>query len=175
MFFSVWNRGNEPYLIESGERIAQLVIIPVEQVNLVQVEAFDESQRGEGGFGHSGKTDISSPTLENAVKSVASQQVKVTEEYMKSFKDEVKDEIDSLRELLEKDLMSKGTSLNEQLEKHKSSLEKENATLFERVQSLEELVKTLVSIEKESTSIKTVAEPKQTPSKQKPNRPQGRS
>ena len=54
LFISCWNRGNTAYTIEMGDRIAQLVIIPVVQVALNQVKSFDESHRGEGGFGHSG-------------------------------------------------------------------------------------------------------------------------
>ena len=55
LFISCWNRGDTEFTIEEGDRIAQLVIIPVIQVTLNQVESFDETDRGEGGFGHSGK------------------------------------------------------------------------------------------------------------------------
>jgi dUTP pyrophosphatase len=55
LFISCWNRGNDSFTINPGERIAQLVFVPVVQVALQQVEDFDQSQRGEGGFGHSGK------------------------------------------------------------------------------------------------------------------------
>lgn len=55
LFISCWNRGDTPYTIELGDRIAQLVIIPVIQIQLNQVESFDDSDRGAGGFGHSGK------------------------------------------------------------------------------------------------------------------------
>jgi len=55
LFISCWNRGDTAFTIEEGDRIAQLVIIPVVQVTLNQVDSFDESSRGEGGFGHSGK------------------------------------------------------------------------------------------------------------------------
>jgi len=55
LFISCWNRGDTEFTIEEGDRIAQLVIIPVIQVTLNQVESFDESNRGAGGFGHSGK------------------------------------------------------------------------------------------------------------------------
>lgn len=51
---SCWNRGHEPFTIEIGERIAQLVLIPVVQVEFELVEGFEPSERGEGGFGHSG-------------------------------------------------------------------------------------------------------------------------
>ncbi len=54
LFISCWNRGDTAYTIEQGDRIAQLVIIPVIQVELNQVESFDDSDRGAGGFGHSG-------------------------------------------------------------------------------------------------------------------------
>lgn len=52
---SCWNRGREPYLIQPGERIAQLVVVPVVQVELEVVEAFAASSRGGAGFGHSGR------------------------------------------------------------------------------------------------------------------------
>lgn len=51
---SVWNRGAHPFTIEPGERIAQMVVVPVVQVALEVVESFDESARGAGGFGSSG-------------------------------------------------------------------------------------------------------------------------
>jgi dUTP pyrophosphatase len=53
---SCWNRGDRPYTIAPGERIAQMVIVPVVQVALEVVEAFAESSRGAGGFGSSGVT-----------------------------------------------------------------------------------------------------------------------
>lgn len=55
LMVSCWNRGNRAFTIEPGERIAQLVIVPVMQVSLTQVDEFDDSARGEGGFGHSGR------------------------------------------------------------------------------------------------------------------------
>jgi dUTP pyrophosphatase len=55
LFVSCWNRGNESFLIEVGERIAQLVIIPVVRAAFEIVEEFRESDRGGGGFGHSGR------------------------------------------------------------------------------------------------------------------------
>jgi dUTP diphosphatase len=55
IFVSIWNRGDKTYAIEPGERIAQMVFIPVEQVRFDVVEEFDDSARGEGGFGHSGQ------------------------------------------------------------------------------------------------------------------------
>ncbi len=54
LFISVWNRGNQAFTISPGERVAQLVILPVVQVDFQVVEEFGESERGEGGFGHSG-------------------------------------------------------------------------------------------------------------------------
>jgi dUTP pyrophosphatase len=53
---SCWNRGNEPFTINPGERIAQLIVVPIVQVELEIVESFEESGRGTGGFGHSGRT-----------------------------------------------------------------------------------------------------------------------
>jgi len=52
---SLWNRGAAPFTIEPGERIAQLVVVPVVQVRLDVVEAFTASERGAGGFGSSGR------------------------------------------------------------------------------------------------------------------------
>jgi dUTP pyrophosphatase len=56
VFVSIWNRGSKTYEIEPGERIAQMVFVPVEQVAFDVVEEFADSARGEGGFGHSGKS-----------------------------------------------------------------------------------------------------------------------
>lgn len=55
LFVSCWNRSDKTFTIEPGERIAQMVIIPVVQATFNIVEAFTESERGEGGFGHTGK------------------------------------------------------------------------------------------------------------------------
>jgi len=55
LFVSVWNRGNAPFTVEIGERIAQLVVVPVVQVAFEPVEEFSPSQRGTGGFGHTGR------------------------------------------------------------------------------------------------------------------------
>lgn len=52
---SCWNRGREAYTLEPGERIAQLVVLPIARPELRVVEAFSESARGGGGFGHSGR------------------------------------------------------------------------------------------------------------------------
>lgn len=54
VFISCWNRGSKTYDIQPGERIAQMVFVPVEQVALKVVEEFSDSERGEGGFGHTG-------------------------------------------------------------------------------------------------------------------------
>lgn len=56
VFVSIWNRGSKAYDIEPGERIAQMVFVPVLQVQFEVVDEFDDSHRGEGGFGHSGQT-----------------------------------------------------------------------------------------------------------------------
>ena len=55
VFVSCWNRGKDTFVVNPMERIAQLVVIPVVQVQLNVVESFDESVRGEGGFGSTGK------------------------------------------------------------------------------------------------------------------------
>jgi dUTP pyrophosphatase len=54
VFISCWNRGSKTYAVQPGERIAQMVFVPVEQVRFDVVEEFDDSDRGAGGFGHSG-------------------------------------------------------------------------------------------------------------------------
>jgi dUTP pyrophosphatase len=54
VFVSVWNRGQTTFTIQPGERIAQLVVIPIAQVDFEVVEAFTASERGAGGFGSSG-------------------------------------------------------------------------------------------------------------------------
>ena len=55
LMVSCWNRGREPFIIRPGERIAQLVLVPVVQVELEIVEDFAGTARGGGGFGHSGQ------------------------------------------------------------------------------------------------------------------------
>ena len=55
VFVSCWNRGREPFVVNPLERIAQLVVVPVVQVELNVVESFEESARGAGGFGSTGK------------------------------------------------------------------------------------------------------------------------
>jgi len=56
LFVSCWNRGSEPFCIDVGERIAQLVIVPVIRAEFEVVEEFNASKRGAGGFGHSGRS-----------------------------------------------------------------------------------------------------------------------
>ncbi|HIE74858.1 MAG TPA: dUTP diphosphatase [Gammaproteobacteria bacterium] len=51
---SCWNRGGEVFQINPGDRIAQMVIVPVVQAAFEVVETFDESERSTGGFGHTG-------------------------------------------------------------------------------------------------------------------------
>ena len=55
VFVSVWNRGQTTFTIQPGERIAQLVVVPVVQVDFEVVEEFTASERGAGGFGSSGR------------------------------------------------------------------------------------------------------------------------
>ncbi|MFT6916798.1 MAG: dUTP pyrophosphatase [Motiliproteus sp.] len=55
LMVSCWNRGDNAFTIEPGERIAQMVLVPVVQADLVIVTEFGDSDRGEGGFGHSGR------------------------------------------------------------------------------------------------------------------------
>jgi dUTP pyrophosphatase len=56
LMVSLWNRGNEPFDIQVGDRIAQLVIVPIVQTEFVIVDEFTATDRGEGGFGHTGKS-----------------------------------------------------------------------------------------------------------------------
>ena len=55
LMVSCWNRGQAAFTIQPGERIAQLVVVPVAQVQLQVVEDFTATDRGAGGFGHSGR------------------------------------------------------------------------------------------------------------------------
>ncbi|MGZ8226672.1 MAG: dUTP diphosphatase [Methylococcaceae bacterium] len=55
IFVSCWNRGDTAFTVNIGERIAQMVFVPVIQVEFDQVEEFSESTRGLGGFGHTGR------------------------------------------------------------------------------------------------------------------------
>lgn len=54
VFVSMWNRAVDPFVIEPGARIAQMVFVPVVQTEFQIVEEFTESRRGAGGFGHTG-------------------------------------------------------------------------------------------------------------------------
>jgi len=54
VFISCWNRSGTAYVVEPAERIAQMVFVPVEQVKFEVVTEFSDSDRGEGGFGHTG-------------------------------------------------------------------------------------------------------------------------
>ncbi len=55
LFVSCWNRGQTSFVMEPGERIAQLVLVPVVQADFEVVDEFSDSQRGDGGFGSSGR------------------------------------------------------------------------------------------------------------------------
>ena len=54
LMVSCWNRSDSPFTLEMGDRLAQLVFVPVVQAQFKLVDEFDSSDRGEGGFGHSG-------------------------------------------------------------------------------------------------------------------------
>jgi len=55
VFVSCWNRGHQSFTIQPGERIAQMVFVPIVRAHFEVVESFQESARGAGGFGHSGR------------------------------------------------------------------------------------------------------------------------
>ncbi len=55
LMVSCWNRGQHAYTIEPGERIAQLVLVPIVRAQFEVVDEFEETERGSGGFGSSGK------------------------------------------------------------------------------------------------------------------------
>ncbi len=55
LFVSCWNRSDTPFTVNVGERIAQMVFVPVVQAGFEIVDEFDSSDRGTGGFGHSGR------------------------------------------------------------------------------------------------------------------------
>ena len=55
LMVSIWNRGETPFTLEVGERMAQLVFVPVVQAQFNIVNEFTETERGERGFGHSGR------------------------------------------------------------------------------------------------------------------------
>jgi dUTP pyrophosphatase len=56
LMVSCWNRSAEPFTIEPGDRIAQLVILPIVRARFRVVDAFSQSSRGAGGFGHTGRS-----------------------------------------------------------------------------------------------------------------------
>lgn len=55
LMVSLWNRSDQPFTVNVGDRIAQLVFVPVVQAQFNLVNKFQQTERGEGGFGHSGK------------------------------------------------------------------------------------------------------------------------
>jgi len=55
IFISVWNRGQHPFTIEPGDRIAQMIIVPIALADFKVVDEFTPSARGAGGFGHTGQ------------------------------------------------------------------------------------------------------------------------
>ncbi|MHC5226362.1 dUTP diphosphatase [Ignatzschineria sp. LJL83] len=55
LMVSLWNRSKDDFTLKVGERMAQMIIVPVMQANFTQVEEFEASERGEGGFGHTGR------------------------------------------------------------------------------------------------------------------------
>lgn len=55
LMVSLWNRSKEDFTVNVGDRIAQLVFVPIVQANFNIVQDFEQTERGEGGFGHSGK------------------------------------------------------------------------------------------------------------------------
>ncbi len=54
LMVSCWNRGKHEFTVSVGERIAQLVVVPVVQIEFDIVEEFEQTQRGDGGFGSTG-------------------------------------------------------------------------------------------------------------------------
>lgn len=55
VFVSCWNRGHEQFTVQPGDRVAQMIFVPVVQAEFDVVTNFDQSHRGDGGFGHTGK------------------------------------------------------------------------------------------------------------------------
>ncbi|MCH2041161.1 MAG: dUTP diphosphatase [Saccharospirillaceae bacterium] len=55
LMVSCWNRGQDSFTIEVGDRLAQMVLVPVVQAEFELVEEFQQTERGDGGFGHSGR------------------------------------------------------------------------------------------------------------------------
>ena len=64
LMISCWNRSNEDFTILPGERIAQMVIVPIVHAEFTCVQSFTPTERGEGGFGHSGKVTEDLDTAE---------------------------------------------------------------------------------------------------------------
>ena len=56
VYISCWNRGQNPFTVEPGDRIAQMVFVPVIQARFDVVDEFNESERAGGGFGHTGQS-----------------------------------------------------------------------------------------------------------------------
>jgi dUTP pyrophosphatase len=56
VYISCWNRGQNPFTVEPGDRIAQMVFVPVIQAKFDVVDEFNESERAGGGFGHTGQS-----------------------------------------------------------------------------------------------------------------------
>lgn len=56
VFVSCWNRGHESFVINPGDRLAQMIFVPVVQADFEVVQEFDSSDRGAGGFGHTGQS-----------------------------------------------------------------------------------------------------------------------
>jgi len=56
VFVSCWNRGHKSFVINPGDRLAQMIFVPVVQVDFEVVQVFDSSDRGAGGFGHTGQS-----------------------------------------------------------------------------------------------------------------------
>ena len=67
MGMSIWNRSKKPYAIHPGDRVAQMVVIPVQQIELNYVDSFEATERGEGGFGSTGVSDSVEATTPNEV------------------------------------------------------------------------------------------------------------
>lgn len=55
LMVSLWNRSAEPYTVQPGDRVAQLVFMPIARVEFERVDVFQASARGDGGFGHTGR------------------------------------------------------------------------------------------------------------------------
>jgi dUTP pyrophosphatase len=55
LMVSLWNRGREPFTVQPGDRIAQMIVVPVVHARFELVDSFEETARGAGGFGHTGR------------------------------------------------------------------------------------------------------------------------